>query len=68
MIVLAVLLSPLLALLGAATRAVILFWPFMIVVGALHSQIPGIPPISWVSSFLIIAAFSLLIPTSTDSD
>lgn len=58
------LVSPLLALANALLRALILFWPFMIVVGALHSHVPGIPPISYLTSFFLIAAVALLIPTS----
>jgi len=58
-----VFLSPFLALIGAALRAAWLFWPTMIVLGAVHSYLPYVPALGWLPVFWIIAALALLIPT-----
>lgn len=60
-------LAPLLALGGALLRALVLFWPVMILFGMLHAQVPAVPAFSWWVSFLIIALLSLLVPTATSS-
>lgn len=61
--VLALLGTPFLALAGAFLRAVILFWPTMILLGAAHSHLPWIPPLGAVATFLIVALISILVPT-----
>ena len=58
-------LSPFLALVGAILRAVWLFWPTMIVLGAVHSYLPYVPALGWQPVFWIVALLALLIPTST---
>lgn len=60
---------PLFALIAAGIRAIVLFWPFMLLVGALHNQ-PGwewVPAIGWWVSMLILAIASFLIPASSSS-
>jgi hypothetical protein len=32
----------------------------MLLVGGLHSQVPEVPPISWVASSFVVAIFSIL--------
>ena len=64
-------LSPVLVLVGAFLRALLLFWPTMILLGAVHSHIPGVPALGWQATFFVVAVLGLLIPTgsvSTKSD
>lgn len=61
-------LSPLLALIGAALRGVVLFWPTMLLFGAVHSHLSWVPPLSAAASFLVVALISLLIPTGDGSN
>lgn len=60
-----VFLSPFLALVGAILRAVWLFWPTMIVLGAVHSWLPYVPALGWVPVFWVVALLALLIPTGS---
>jgi len=58
---------PFIALFAAFFRAAVLFWPFMLLVGALHNQ-PGwewVPAIGWWVSVLILAIASFLLPSSS---
>jgi len=66
--IVALLSTPLLALAGAIFRALILFWSTMILLGAVHSHIPWVPPLSAVTSFLVVALISLLVPTGSSSN
>jgi len=59
-----ILVAPLLVLALAFLRALILFWPTMVVLGALHTQIPAVPALGWWATFLLVAALGLLVPTS----
>ena len=52
----------------AFIRAVILFWPTMVVMGAVHSYIPIVPSLGWQATFLVIMLLSLLIPTTVSSN
>jgi hypothetical protein len=65
--VLALLSTPLLALLGGLFRAVILFWPTMLLLGAVHSHLSWVPPLSAVATFLVVALISVLLPGSGSS-
>lgn len=67
LIVLGSLTPPLFALAGALFRAVLLFWPTMILLGAVHSHIAWVPNLSWQATFLVVALLGLLIPTSTST-
>lgn len=58
---------PLLALAGSIFYAVILFWPAMLLFGALHSWLLWVPALAWQPTFLVIALLYLLIPTSSIS-
>lgn len=58
-------LAPVLAFVGALLRALFLFWPTMVFLGALHSYIPAVPPLGWQASFFLVAVLGLLIPTGT---
>lgn len=63
------LLPPILALLGALFRGLILFLPVMWILGWLHNYIETVPNLGWKPSFLLVALLSLLIPTGgTTSD
>lgn len=59
------LLAPLLELASAFLRALVLFWPTMIVLGMIHPLIPAIPALGWWATFLLVALISLLVPTSS---
>lgn len=63
-----VLFAPLIALVEAALRGVVLFWPVMILMGALHSYVPAVPALGWFPCLLLVALLGLLIPTSFDTD
>lgn len=56
----ALLISPFLALLGAVIVATILFWPFMLCLGALASYVPIIPALGWQACWFLIATVKLL--------
>jgi hypothetical protein len=61
--------APVLALLGAFLRAVVLFWPTMLLLGAVHSHLDWVPPLGAAATFLVVALISLLVPTGdTSSD
>ena len=52
-------------LLLAAAEALLLFWPAMILLGALHSQ-PGlqwVPALGWWPTLLVVLLLRCLIPT-----
>ena len=55
--------SPFFALVGAVLRAIWLFWPTMVVLGAVHSYLPYVPALGWQPVFWVIALLALLIPT-----
>jgi hypothetical protein len=55
-------LSPLMILLDAMLKALILSWPVMILFGNVHSHVPWVPPYGWIASFWIVALISVLIP------
>jgi len=59
-----VILSPLLVLFTALFRALFLFWPTMLMFGAVHSYIFLVPALGWQATFFVVALLSLLIPTS----
>jgi len=54
---------PLLTLVMAFTRALLLFWPTMILLGAVHSHVPWVPAWGYVTTFLVVALLGLLVPT-----
>lgn len=58
-----VILGPLLALIGAFGRALMLFWPTMLLLGAVHSYLPVVPALGWSATFFVVALISVLIPT-----
>ncbi len=59
-------LSPLLILLASLWRAIVLFWPTMILVGAVHNDVfDWVPALSAWQTFLVVALLGLLIPTGT---
>lgn len=68
MFIVGLLISPLIALASAFLRALVLFWPVMIVLGMIHPLIPVIPALGWQACFLLVALLSLLIPMSSSSD
>lgn len=55
------------ALFVALFRGLVLFWPVMLIIGALHAHLPVVPPLSWEASFFLVAALALLIPTATST-
>lgn len=59
--------APLLALVSGLLYAVILFWPTMLVFGALHSWLVWVPALGWQPTFLVLALLYLLIPTTSSS-
>lgn len=63
-------LAPLIVIAGALLRSVLLFWPVMIGLGALHSHIPAVPPLGWGASFWLVFVLSLLLDynSSASSD
>jgi hypothetical protein len=61
-------LIPLLALGIAFFRALLLFWPTMLLFGAVHSHLPWVPNLSATATFLVIALISILIPSNTDTN
>lgn len=58
---------PLMILGFAFFRALVLFWPTMIVLGAAHSYIPMIPALGWVATFWLVVLFGLLIPAGAQN-
>lgn len=60
--------APIFALSYAFARALVLFWPTMILFGAVHSHIEWVPNLSATATFLVVALISLLIPVSSDTD
>lgn len=63
-----VLVSPVLSLFGALARGALLFWPTMILLGALHSFVPEVPALGATPTFFLVALLGLLIPTSTGTN
>jgi O-antigen ligase len=59
--------SPFIILGFALVRALVLFWPVMILLGMAHAQIPGIPALGWWPTLVVVALLGLLIPTSTNT-
>lgn len=59
--------APLLTFVGAFLRAAILFWPTMILLGAVHTYLPWVPPLGAPATFLVVALISTLLPGSGDS-
>lgn len=51
---------------GAFLRAAVLFWPTMVMLGAVHSYLPFVPALGWTATFFVVALVSLLIPTTTN--
>lgn len=66
-IIAGVLLSPLWALLAAGVRALVLFWPTMLALGALNTYVDWVPALSWQGSFFAVLVAALLIPTQTSA-
>lgn len=64
MIILAFLAPTILAVVFAMLRATILFWPVMILLGALSAHVAWIPALGWGATWMLIALITLLIPTS----
>lgn len=59
--------TPALALVGGLLYATILFWPTMLIFGALHSWVVWVPAFGWQPTFLILVLLYLLIPTASGS-
>lgn len=57
--------SPLIALFGGLFRALLLFWPTMILLGAAHSHLDYIPALGWKATFWVVALLGVLVPTSS---
>lgn len=59
-------LSPILILVFSLWRALLLFWPTMLFVGAVHSDVfSWVPALSAWQTFLVVALLGLLIPSDT---
>lgn len=65
--VIVLLATPLIALFGSFVYAAILFWPTMILLGAVHSWLPWVPALGATPTFLVLALLYLLIPTKGSS-
>lgn len=57
---------PFLVFAAALLRGLLLFWPFMVILGMLHSWVPQVPAYGWQVCFLILALTGLLFPTSSN--
>lgn len=67
-ILLGIFAAPAIAFVQGLMRAILLFWPVMVGLGALHSYIPMVPPLGWAACFWLVFVLGLLIPTGgTDS-
>ena len=66
--IIVLLIAPGLAFLSGLFRAIVLFWPTMVFIGALHSNWPAIPALGWAATFFLIAVIGLLIPTGSSVD
>jgi len=62
-----ILLAPILVLAVAFVRALFLFWPTMLLLGAVHSYIPAVPSLGWQATFLVVMLLGLLIPVSAST-
>lgn len=51
----------------AILRGLLLFWPTMILLGALHTYLSWVPPLGWWPTVLVLALLGLLIPTNSTS-
>jgi len=60
--------APVIILASALFRALVLFFPTMLVLGAVHSYIPMVPALGWAATFWVVALLALLIPTGSSSD
>lgn len=65
--ILGILALPFLALAGALLYALILFWPVMLLLGALHTWLLWVPALGWQPTILALAVLYLLIPTGSSS-
>lgn len=64
-----ILATPFIALFASFFRAAILFWPFMLLMGVLHSQ-PGwewVPAVGWNIAFILMALVSFIFPTPSSA-
>jgi len=63
------LLAPLIALFSAGVYALALFWPVMLLLGALHNQVgfEWVPAPGWQTSLIIVAVLYLLLPHGSNS-
>lgn len=59
--------APLLALLLAFGRALFMFWPTMLLLGAVHSYLPFVPALGWSATFFVVALISVLVPVGVAS-
>ena len=59
-------LTPLFRLALALLNALVLFWPVMWCMGALHTYVPMVPSLGWVACFWLVALLSLLLPSSVN--
>ena len=66
-VLLALLAAPFITIGAAFLRALILFWPTMLLLGAVHSHIPAVPSLGWQATFLVVALIGLLVPVSASS-
>jgi hypothetical protein len=61
--------APFIGLVNAVIRASALFWPTMILLGAVHSGIPAVPALGWELTWLVVALITVLVPfASSGSD
>jgi hypothetical protein len=67
-IIFGVLTAPLLVLGVTFCRALVLFWPTMLLLGAVHSHIAMVPSLGWQATFLVVWLLGLLIPVSTSTN
>jgi len=65
MVLLAFLALPFALLFLTALRAAILFWPVMLLLGAVHSYLPWVPALGWWPTVLVVALLGLLIPVGS---
>ena len=65
-----VLMLPVFALFGAVVRALILGWPVMLLLGALHTvpDLYWVPPLGIWATMGVVAVLGLLIPSGSSAD
>lgn len=66
-VLLVLLATPALAFVAAFIRALILFFPTMIVLGIVHTYIPIVPSLGWLATFWVLVLVGLFVPTSSSS-